>query len=75
VGIDQQIIEFELFHHIAEAVVEQTNIIAFAQNAGDLTGLDAGRDQENLSFDLAADVAQLHHVRLLQWRICPTNNR
>jgi hypothetical protein len=44
VRVDDQDIQVQAADQTLETVVEQSNIVAFAQDAGDLAGFDAGRD-------------------------------
>lgn len=45
VRVDKQHIERQLFDQILEAVVEKTDIVAFAENTRDFADFDARRDQ------------------------------
>ena len=44
-GVDEKEIESEMIAEVLNAIAEQADVVAFAQDLGDLAGLDAGGDQ------------------------------
>ena len=44
-GINEKVIEIQLFDQILKSVVECTHVISFPQDSGDLSGLAAARDE------------------------------
>jgi hypothetical protein len=41
VGVDDQVVELEILGQVAEAIVERADVVAFAQDSGDVAGLHA----------------------------------
>src|SRR6202030_3690060 len=62
VCVDQQDVQIELADKVVEPVVEQTDVVAFAQDARDLACSDTRGHQEYLAGDRFAEIAG-HLVR------------